>query len=130
MRRLFPSHLPAALAVILALVGLLDGVRSHARLLSTFLVTAAALLAWNTLLAASARRARRALTLEVNLRKQHVSQACAQGSVFLYWGWYWRPVYDAAPLIAGAAAVRLRVRHAARLVAARNRTRSASARSR
>ena len=34
------------------------------------------------------------------MRKQHVIQACAQGSVFLYWGWFWRPVYDAAPLIA------------------------------
>ena len=34
------------------------------------------------------------------MRKQHAIQACAQGSVLLYWGWFWRPVYDAAPLIA------------------------------
>ena len=33
------------------------------------------------------------------LRKQHYLQACAQGSVLLYWGWYWREVYDSAHLI-------------------------------
>ena len=32
--------------------------------------------------------------------KQHYLQACAQVSILLYWGWYWREVYDAAPLIA------------------------------
>jgi len=101
MRRVFPSYLPATLAIILTLFGLLDGVRSHASLLSTFLGTGAALLAWNTLLVASARRTRRALTVEVNLRKQHYLQACAQGTILLYWGWWWRPVYDAVPLIAG-----------------------------
>ena len=35
----------------------------------------------------------------VVLRPQHYLQACAQASVLLYWGWYWRPVYDAAPLL-------------------------------
>src|SRR5206468_162055 len=47
--------------------------------------------------AATARR--RTFTLEIVLRKQHYLQACAQGSVMLYWGWYWRPVYAAAPLL-------------------------------
>lgn len=42
----------------------------------------------------------RALSVEVQLRAQHYLQACAQGTVLAYWGWYWRPVYDAAPLIA------------------------------
>ena len=40
------------------------------------------------------------LTFTVVLRRQHYLQACAQGSVLLYWGWYWRPVYDSAHLIA------------------------------
>jgi len=44
-------------------------------------------------------RGPRTLTLEIVLRKQHYLQACAQGSVLLYWGWYWRPVYDVAFLI-------------------------------
>jgi len=37
--------------------------------------------------------------LDVVLRKQHYLQACAQGSVLLYWGWYWRTVYDSWYLI-------------------------------
>ncbi len=41
----------------------------------------------------------RTLTIDVVLRKQHYLQACAQGSVLLYWGWYWQPVYDAAHLL-------------------------------
>jgi hypothetical protein len=39
------------------------------------------------------------MTLDVSLRKQHYLQACAQGSVLLYWGWHWPPVYDFAPMI-------------------------------
>jgi hypothetical protein len=35
----------------------------------------------------------------VVLKKQHYLQACAQGSVLLYWGWYWPPVYSFAPFI-------------------------------
>ena len=38
--------------------------------------------------------------LDVVLRKQHYVQACAQSAVFLYWGWYWREVYDSVHLIA------------------------------
>ena len=45
-------------------------------------------------------RSGRTLALEIVLRKQHYLQACAQGSVLLYWGWYWRQVYDSAHLIA------------------------------
>src|SRR5215475_7222419 len=41
----------------------------------------------------------RKLQIEVALKKQHYLQACAQGSVLLYWGWYWRPVYDFIPFI-------------------------------
>ena len=33
------------------------------------------------------------------LKAQHYLQACAQGAVLVYWGWYWRPVYDYAHLI-------------------------------
>src|SRR5262249_12552524 len=51
------------------------------------------------LLAVSRARGR-VFSLEIVLRKQHYLQALAQGSVLVYWGWYWRQVYDAAPLIA------------------------------
>jgi hypothetical protein len=61
---------------------------------------AAALVAWNAMLFQSALRAGRTLTLETVVRKQHYLQACAQSSVLLFWGWYWRQVYDSAHLIA------------------------------
>src|SRR5262249_28963459 len=40
------------------------------------------------------------VSLEIVLRRQHYLQACQQGAVILYWGYYWREVYHAAPLIA------------------------------
>ena len=43
---------------------------------------------------------RRAAALHVVLRRQHYVQACAHIAILLYWGWYWRPVYDAASFFA------------------------------
>jgi hypothetical protein len=60
---------------------------------------ALALLAWSALLFGVLRRGQK-VALEVVLRRQHYLQACLQGSLILYWGYYWREVYHAAPLIA------------------------------
>src|SRR4051794_13841939 len=57
------------------------------------------LLAWSGLLFGVLRRGQK-VTLEIALRRQHYLQACQQGAVILYWGYYWREVYHAAPLIA------------------------------
>jgi hypothetical protein len=56
------------------------------------------LLAWSALLFGVLRRGQ-TVTLEVSLRKQHYLQACAHSALLLYWGYYWREVYHAAPLI-------------------------------
>jgi Flp pilus assembly protein TadD len=48
---------------------------------------------------AIARARGRQFALEVALRKQHYLQACSHLSILLYWGWYWREVYHAVPLI-------------------------------
>jgi hypothetical protein len=80
--------------------GLLDVVRQNPTLLWSFLGAAASLFAWSVMLFVPAIRAQRTFTLEIVLRKQHYLQACAQGSVLLYWGWHWREVYDSAYLIA------------------------------
>src|SRR5678816_513954 len=94
------SCLPIALATALAALTFVDDAGRNPTVVATLLTAAAALVAWNLWLIVRARRTNRALTLDVSLRKQHYVQACAQGSVLLYWGWYWRPVYDFAPLIA------------------------------
>jgi len=74
-------------------------VRQNPRLLWSFLGTGAVLLAWSGVLLVSALRHRRTFTLEIALRAQHYVQACAHTSILLYWGWYWRPVYESAYLI-------------------------------
>ena len=65
-----------------------------------FVGAAVVLGVWNGLLLASGRRQRRLLTVDVALRPQHYIQACAQGALLLYWGWYWREVYSSAHLLA------------------------------
>ncbi len=44
------------------------------------------LVSWAALLSVRVRSGRRHLALEVALRRQHYLQACARGTVLLYWG--------------------------------------------
>ena len=69
--------------------------------MSAFLGAAIALCGWNAALFFQARRRGRTLTLTMSLRKQHYVQACAQGMVLLYWGWYWPQVYVFGSFILG-----------------------------
>jgi hypothetical protein len=87
--------LPLGFALALAGLALLPQIRRDSRVLAAFLGAAAFLCAWNAVLVVRARM----LALAVVLKKQHYLQACAQGSVLLYWGWYWHPVYAFAPFI-------------------------------
>ena len=90
--------LPVICAVALLAFVAYPPVHSNQRLLWTFLATGAILLAWAAVLPIS--RSQCSFTLDVVLRPQHYVQACAHTSIFLYWGWFWRPVYDYAYLIA------------------------------
>ena len=65
---------------------------------ASILGAAGVLLAWGVLLFGVLRRGQ-TVALEIVLRRQHYLQACLQGSLILYWGFYWREVYHAAPLI-------------------------------
>ena len=87
-------------AAALAALCLLPVTHRDARLQWAFLGAALALGVWTSLLFAVTRRRRRVLRVDVVLRPQHYIQACAQGALLLYWGWYWRGVYDAAHLLA------------------------------
>ncbi|MFM2124020.1 MAG: hypothetical protein RL328_471 [Acidobacteriota bacterium] len=82
--------LPLAFAAALGAIGLIAG-RMEA------LVAAGVLLAWFLILLASGRL--RDAGAEIVLRRQHYLQMCAQSCVLLYWGWYWRPVYEALPML-------------------------------
>jgi hypothetical protein len=92
---------PVVFTLGLAALGFLAPVRENPRLMWAFWGAAAALAVWNGALFVMVRRNGRTFTLAIDLRKQHYLQACAQFSVFAYWGWYWSPVYASAYLIAG-----------------------------
>lgn len=92
-----PLALPLALTGALAGLATLAPVRESPRLLLAFVGAALALGAWNAALAAGAHR--RALSLEISVRRQHYVQASAQAAVLLYWGWHWPPVYESFHLL-------------------------------
>lgn len=91
--------LPLGFTLALGALVFLPPVHHNSKVLFSFLGAAAALTAWNAVLWILSRRSGRKLTVEIVLRKQHYLQACAQGSVLLYWGWYWPEVYSSAHLI-------------------------------
>jgi tetratricopeptide (TPR) repeat protein len=93
--------LPLGFTLLLIALSFLPAVLNHPVLRWSFRGASAVLLIWNALLFSAARWGGRALTIEVSLRKQHYIQACAHLSILTYWGWYWREVYQAAPLIVG-----------------------------
>jgi hypothetical protein len=68
-------------------------VRQNPRLWLSFAGTAAVLLAWTAVQFTLALRNGRTFTLETAMRPQHYVQACVQTAIYVYWGWYWRPVY-------------------------------------
>jgi tetratricopeptide (TPR) repeat protein len=78
----------------------LPSMRMHPGVVRACWAAAACLLVWLFVLLVISSRQRRTLAFHIDLRKQHYIQACAQGSIFVYWGWYWREVYHAAPMIA------------------------------
>ena len=92
--------LPLAFAVALAALGLLPSVRRHAVEMESIWGAAGVLVLWTAMLFLVVRRQKRSLVLEIDLRKQHYLQACTQFAVMLYWGWYWRQVYDSFHLLA------------------------------
>ena len=93
-------RLPLAFVLALAAMTALPPVQANPRLVQAFLGAAVCLGVWCAWLMAMAGRRGRALSITLDVRKQHYLQACAQGAVFLYWGFYWREVYHSAHLIA------------------------------
>ncbi|HEX4276831.1 MAG TPA: hypothetical protein VHZ74_15855 [Bryobacteraceae bacterium] len=89
MARRTPLLLPLAFTGALAAAAFLPQIHGNARAFLAVLGAAAALSAWNAVLLLLSRRGGRTLTLHVVPKKQHYVQACAQGAVLLYWGWYW-----------------------------------------
>lgn len=86
--------MPLALTVGLALLAWVPRVHQDPVLTRSCWAAAIGLTVWQAALflrleSESARR-----FLRVELRPQHYLQAAVQLSVYAYWGYYWRPVYD------------------------------------
>ena len=102
-RRLSPAAacgLTASFAGGLGCFGFLDAARDNLILQWSFFGPSVLLLVWSGVVCWRAQHTGRTVTLAVALRPQHYVQALAQCVFLLYWGWYWRPVYDSAFLIA------------------------------
>ncbi len=79
----------------LALLWFFPQVTANTTLQLTLVSTIIILSGWHGILIAR----KLPLSVAISVRPQHYVQACAQGSVLLYWGWYWREVYDSAYLL-------------------------------
>ena len=91
---------PTALTLLLLLLSLAPRVRDHTVLSQSFWGAALALTTWQAVFFFRGWNASAARTLRPELRPQHYVQAMVQVAIFGYWGWYWRPVYDMAWLLA------------------------------
>ena len=90
---------PLALTLVLFLLSFLPRTQATPTLVYSSWAAATALVVWQAILFLQLRRASRGRSLTVLLRPQHYLQALVQLSVFAYWGYYWRPVYDHAWLL-------------------------------
>ncbi|GJM13659.1 MAG: hypothetical protein DHS20C12_20620 [Pseudohongiella sp.] len=92
---------PFALSVALFALGFLPRIQDNATLAWSFWGAAVVLLLWQAYLLLGAKNKNEERVFSIMLRPQHYIQAMVQISVYAYWGYYWRPVYDHVWLIIG-----------------------------
>jgi hypothetical protein len=92
------SWVPLALTAGIFLLSLTARVQSNATLLQSFWGATAGLLLWQAVLFLRWKGADPQLIF-LTPRRQHYIQTFCHLSVYAYWGWYWPPVYDYAPLL-------------------------------
>ena len=88
-----------ALTALLFLLSFTSRIQGNETLVLSFRGAAFALLLWQSYLIYLAFRAKETHVFSIVLRPQHYIQAMVQGSVYLYWGYYWQPVYEHGWLI-------------------------------
>ena len=92
---------PFALSILLIALSFVPRIQGNTTLVWSFWGAAAALLAWQAYLLVNSKNKNEERVFSILLRPQHYIQAMVQFSVYAYWGYYWRPVYDHAWLIIG-----------------------------
>jgi len=91
--------MPLALSLGLVALSFFSRVQESTVLARSFWAAAIGLAAWQAVLAVRLKRESVTPELRVELRSQHYLQAMVQLAVFLYWGYYWRPVYEYGSLL-------------------------------
>jgi hypothetical protein len=92
-------YLPLALTGLLGLLSFMPRVQANPRLAWSFWGAVALLLIWQAVLALRLKGRGEGRRFESLLRPQHYIQACIHTSIYAYWGFYWRPVYEFAGLL-------------------------------
>jgi hypothetical protein len=90
---------PLLATTALFLISFMPRVQQNIVLVRSFWAACAGLAAWQLLLLIRSRSGTAPILVFAPPRAQHYVQAMCQFSVYAYWGWYWRPVYDFAWLL-------------------------------
>ncbi|MEE8198711.1 MAG: hypothetical protein V3R48_03245 [Thermoplasmata archaeon] len=90
---------PLSFTLALVPIAFVERVRDHPVLVWSVFASVGTLLAWQAWLFLGMKEESTTPAFSIVLRAQHYLQACLQLSVFGYWGWYWRPVYEHAWLL-------------------------------
>ena len=91
--------LPLGLTCCLGLLSLHPDIYGQVSLRRSFWGVGAFLLVWQGWLLYRSMATGRAQAVRVRVVRAHYVQALVQLGIYLYWGWYWRPVYDQVELI-------------------------------
>src|ERR1051326_7573172 len=106
LKKVDPKNRPRPLTFIFLLIAGLavfcfyPRVSANPRLLASFAAAVFVLLVFFFLLRRRVAREKRRLYYEFVPNKVHYVQLVMQLCIFIYWGWYWRPVFPFAAMIA------------------------------
>jgi hypothetical protein len=96
-----PMLIPLLLAAALFTVSLNPRIQENPVLVWSFWGASLFVAAWAGYMFLQFRNQGVARSFDVVLRPQHYIQAMVQGSLYLYWGYFWQPVYDHLWLLVG-----------------------------
>ena len=85
---------PLALTLGLLVLSVVPRVQENVILVRSCLAAVVGLLVWQAALLVRLKATSEVRSFNIVLRPQHYLQATAQVAVFVYWGYFWRPVYD------------------------------------
>ena len=93
--------LPMALTLAIFVLSFAPRIASNSTLMYSFWGASLVLLLWQGFMLIHLARRPALKDFSRAIYSQHYVQAMVQFSVYLYWGYYWRPVYDHLWLLAG-----------------------------